>query len=170
MHKNAAKRSNFTCNQLRFDEDITVGNEGADVLDPRESSQFTSNLPHRLLLNNQTVLGEVGENCYDFFQVCLNPTKEVLRVSLMLLPLSGDPDLYVSTKTARPTLATSDFISARLGDDVISLRTDHPDLIDELRTIYISVFGRNAGTSRYSLTGNCCGYSLISFSCLAFRL
>ena len=145
--------NNYTCNLLRFDEDITVGNEGPGILDPRESSQFSSNLPHQLLQNNVTLRGAVKENHYDFYQVCLHPVDDVLRVSVLLVPVSGDPDLYVSTHNARPTLATSDFISARLRDDIITFRTDHTDVRKDVQTIYISVFGRGSGESQYSLTG-----------------
>ena len=54
---------------------------------------------------------------------------------------TGDPDLYVSVSNKLPTLATSDFISAGLGDELIELTTELPDVPDDLERMFFSVLG-----------------------------
>jgi hypothetical protein len=74
-----------------------------------------------------------------------------LRIRLVVYPLPhedlpafrhiGDPDLYVSVTNTLPTLATADFISAGLGDEVLELSTELPDVPDDIERLFISVLG-----------------------------
>ncbi len=66
--------------------------------------------------------------------------------------LSGDPDIYVSTKNRYPTARNSTWRGVRYGSDVIEINTDTDPQACFQCTYYITVYG--ASESTYTITAS----------------
>lgn len=103
---------------------------------------------------NVTVTGAVGEEAYHHYQICVvrHDHPHELSIALRTLNKGGDADLYLSTTRVRPTASSSTWISASIGDDVVSIASNNPDWGPADSVMYIGVLGRTA--SLYNLTVN----------------
>lgn len=154
----------LTCDYLALPA-IHLTPDGELVTSDNDGLRGDRRLP--VLLGAVPIEGRVLENEYDFFQVCLEPTNDTLRVEVVVDNLDGNPDLYVSFRNPFPSVATSDFLSAKLGNEAIRFNTDLGVVQEALgnddgsekgntaplvpRVVHISVFGRVDSAYRISL-------------------
>ena len=87
----------------------------------------------------------VEEGAYRYFQVCIDVGHDHEHTfDLHLEALSGDPDMYVSTEVARPTLASCTWISAQRGSDSLLVSTNNREFTPGSSIVYVAVYGRYA--------------------------
>jgi hypothetical protein len=106
------------------------------------------------LQQNVSIASFVREECYEFFQVCVaNPSADrVHSIFFEVISHDGDADLYISTEYDHPDKIHATWISADVGTDRITLRTDMDDFVaarEKLHagrglTLFLGVYGRTA--------------------------
>jgi hypothetical protein len=90
------------------------------------------------------VTDHVFEREYDYFAFYVDSPKKLLKFTLS--PMSGDPDIFVSTKIRHPTVTNSTWRGLRYGSDVIEINTDTDSNACVHCTYYIAVFGASEAT------------------------
>merc|ERR1712232_1163668 len=76
--------------------------------------------------------------------ICIASPDHVHQVTFDLVTDTpgGDADIYISLTEINPQVATSTWLSARTGSDMIILRTDLNDWTPGYQMVYIGVYGR----------------------------
>lgn len=93
------------------------------------------------------VTDHVFEREYDYFSFFMPTGDQILKITLT--PVSGDPDVYISTKTRYPSSTNSTWKSFRYGADAIDINTATDANACSHCTYYIAVVGMTEAT--YSL-------------------
>jgi len=75
--------------------------------------------PVQSLTLNHMVTGEVSEHHFAFYEAVLPPEVDFIKV--VVVPEEGDPDLYLSFDTTRPTGANYTFVTNTVGVDEFSI-------------------------------------------------
>jgi|EP00945_MAST-04E_sp_MAST-4E-sp1_P002746 hypothetical protein len=88
--------------------------------------------------------GAVALEEYAFFQVCL-PDYEAHHhfhdIEIVMGAEDGDPDLYISPTTVKPTMTTSTWISKHIGGESVKLSSNLPEFPPGSNTLYVGVYG-----------------------------
>lgn len=83
---------------------------------------------------------------YSYFSFYMPMNKQALR--LILTTSSGDPDLFVSTKTSHPTLSNYSWKSVQYGQDTVLINPRQDKAACWGCTYYIGAYGFQASTFR----------------------
>ena len=84
----------------------------------------------------------IGE--YMFFQACLPDFESHHHfhdIEIVMDATDGDPDLYISPTTVKPTMTTSTWISKHIGGEEIKLSSNLPEFPPGANTLYLGVYG-----------------------------
>lgn len=84
--------------------------------------------------------------------MCVLRQKFPVSIIVEVTSTFGDPDLYLSTTNAHPTVDSAEFISADLGDDVVLLNSNHPEWNADHPMLFIGVFGRTKSDFNIQVT------------------
>ena len=84
---------------------------------------------------------------YSYFSFSMPMNKQALR--LLLTASSGDPDLFVSTRTSHPTMSNNTWKSVQYGQDAVIINPRQDKTACWGCTYYIGVYGFEASTFRF---------------------
>eukprot|EP01038_Epipyxis_sp_PR26KG_P008213 gene8213-11113_t len=114
-------RNNYLLNIFRNDPTDMLYVVGVYTTSMYASYQISSTFSNSILALQPgvSVMDHVGVYESDYFSFFLDQTDENLKISLTRI--SGDPDLYISTKLQRPSPSNFTWKSIRYGSDVIEI-------------------------------------------------
>lgn len=92
------------------------------------------------LPDSQPINAAVGANAYVYFQYT---TTNAVPLTISVTPITGDPDLFVSTINQRPSSGSNQWFSNGFGNEAVYIVPTDPKLrnCSSPCTFYIAVFG-----------------------------
>ena len=97
-----------------------------------------------------SVTDHVERNEIDYYAFNFDQDEEVLKLDITTI--SGDPDIYVSTKNQRPTTSNYTWRSYKFGGDMVEIDPNFDPLACSHCMYYIGVVGTSAST--YTITAS----------------
>ena len=97
---------------------------------------------HVLLFEGKTFEGSLSQGDFDYYKISINDDK-ISKLTIQLLTVHGDPDLYVSTKDQFPSEAAFERRATIWGrfPDTIEYTVGENNSTDLVGNYYVSVFG-----------------------------
>jgi hypothetical protein len=119
-----------------------IGVYGAFGDAPSFSILATSSSATNTLLDGVTQRAWLDTGSWTYYSFFLTNPNAVL--TFVVTPLSGDPDLYVSTINSRPSQDNATWISRMLGADAVEIDPSDPNFV--LGTYFVGVFAYSNST------------------------